>query len=158
MGGLAIIRPPAHFHRVGILTQIDTTVFSSSGLAGFTNAVVTTAGLAMAGATFVGTILYQSASTLMRKIIHEHHAAVSRNWLFIIGVNLVTCVAASFLVGFADQFPWLVERLSLTALALVLLEGLRAIWWLRQISKVDNAEYAHNNKETVKPASYLELE
>lgn len=132
-------------------------IFTANGLAGFANAVVTTAGLAMAAATFVGTILYQSVSPLMRQVIHAHHAAVSRNWLFIIGSNLVICVTASFLVGFADQYPWHVERLTLGALTLVLLECMRALWWMRQIAKVDKAQADRDRKIVVQPAADLNI-
>lgn len=93
--------------------------------------VATISGLAMAASTFVCTMTYQSANILMSRVVKTHARDLSRNWISIIGSNLVTAVVPLVALAFDNSFHAAASAVTVYCLALLLARSARAIWWLQ---------------------------
>ncbi|ENO17444.1 hypothetical protein HMPREF9004_1810 [Schaalia cardiffensis F0333] len=129
--------------------SIEGDIFTPTGLQAFLSALSTTAGLVMAAATFVCTILYQSSNPSIKKLISRHGRGVARSWVCIILITLIACVAASALTGLTEATFW-AGQIGITLLALVFIEGVRAVWWLNAVFKLEETEHIRTDRAQVR--------
>lgn len=130
---------------LAILSQVEGDLIPEAGLEAFIAALSTTAGLVMAAASFVCTILYQSNSKLVKRVFLKHGHTVARSWIFIITTTLIACVTASALTGFTST-PYWPARIGIALLVLVFLEGIRTIWWLNAVFTLNHTQVQKDDK------------
>lgn len=91
----------------------------------------TVAGLALAAATFVCAMTYQSANVLMNGVRHRFARELSRNWTSIILSTLGAAILSILAIVIDGALgPRIAVTIALYALTLTAMKGLRTVFWL----------------------------
>ena len=93
--------------------------------------MATVSGLALAAATFVCTMTYQSANILMTGIVRSHATELRRNWTTIISSNLVTALLPLAALAMDERLPHIGIVIASYAVTLLCVRFMRAVWWLQ---------------------------
>lgn len=93
--------------------------------------MATVSGLALAAATFVCTMTYQSANILMAGIIKSHATELRRNWTTIISSNLVTALLPLAALAMDERLPHIGIVIASYSVTLLCMRFSRAVWWLQ---------------------------
>ncbi|PWH05223.1 hypothetical protein DEO23_14175 [Brachybacterium endophyticum] len=132
------------FWGVGAL-GLDDPALSSQRAAIYTS-LGTLSALVLASATFVCTMTYQSTNMLMNAAFKKFRPEIRRNWLSILATALVAAAVSVSLLATDSLSP----RWSLVVggyiLAIILIRGLRALYWLNYSLFGDELDGARRKK------------
>lgn len=90
----------------------------------------TFAGLALASATFVCAMTYQSSNILMSAVVANFRKELRRNWVAIIVSCLLSASGSIVLIFVEAAAPRLALSVAVTLLAWVLFSGFRSVYWM----------------------------
>lgn len=97
----------------------------------FYGAAATLAALALAAATFVCTMTYQSTNEYVAIVRRRYGHELRKNWTTVITSTLLAAVAPVVAMVIDDRFTAVAMAAVVYCLALVVLRFLRSVYWLR---------------------------
>jgi hypothetical protein len=93
--------------------------------------VATLAALVLAAATFVCTMVYQSASPHVETVRKRFGATLRTNWTAIIAWSLLAAASPIVAILLDEKYPAWAMAISVVALGLIVMRFARSVYWLR---------------------------
>lgn len=93
--------------------------------------LATVSGLALASGTFVATLTYQSADTLVRELRTRFHRELKRNWTSILWSSFITALVPLAAMATDKKLTTIAFAIAIYVAALLIARFARTLYWLR---------------------------